>query len=412
MIMSKRKASKVPQIRFRGHIEEWEEKTIGSILAEVKRTIVLEDSQKYELITVKRRNDGIVSRGCLFGRDILVKNYSQLKAGDFVISKRQVVHGATGRVPEHLDNAIVSNEYLVATDSKDISTEFLTILSSLPEMKKNFFLSSYGVDIEKLFFDVDAWKKRTIKIPLKPEQEIISSCLRELDQLLHQHQHKHDKLVTLKQAMLQKMFPQPGATKPEVRFKGFEEEWRREGLESLTSFAKGQGYSKGDLVASGTPIILYGRLYTNYETVISNVDTFVLEKKGVIKSKGREVIVPASGETAEDIARASAVTAEGIILGGDLNIVFPSKLLDPIFLALTLSSGSPQKELASKAQGKSVVHLRNADIKEINIPYPGLPEQKKIGAYFRQIDELIARHATQLEKLKQIKAACLEKMFF
>ena len=131
----------------------------------------------------------------------------------------------------------------------------------------------------------------------------------------------------------------------------------------VAEFSKGSGYSKGDLVEYGTPIILYGRLYTNYETRISDVDTFVEAKVGSVYSKGGEVIVPASGETAEDIARAATVDKSGILLGGDLNIVMPNKDINSSFLAISISSGNPQRELAKKAQGKSVVHIHNEEIK-------------------------------------------------
>ena len=345
------------------------------------------------------------------GRDILVKNYSQLQTGDFLISKRQVVHGATGIVPEELNNAIVSNEYLVSIGNNEITTEFLTILASLPAMRQQFFLSSYGVDIEKLFFDAEDWKKRSVTIPSPTEQTEISGYFRELDRLIELHQRKHDKLVTLKKAMLQKMFPQPGATTPEIRFKGFEGKWAEEKLGKLGTLSKGRGYSKNDLLAFGTPIVLYGRLYLNYQTEISYVDTFVTEKNKSVKSIGKEVIIPASGETAEDIARASAILVEGIILGGDLNIIYPIKELDSCFLAITLSNGKPQTDLAKRAQGKTVAHVRKEDIKSISIYYPKLIEQQKISTYFRTLDELISKHAIQLQKLQQIKSACLEKMF-
>lgn len=83
--------------------------------------------------------------------------------------------------------------------------------------------------------------------------------------------------------------------------------WEQRKLLELATFSKGMGYSKSDLRESGTPIILYGRLYTKYETVIHDVDTFVDAKSGSIYSEGGEVIVPASGETAEDISIASVV---------------------------------------------------------------------------------------------------------
>lgn len=409
--MLKQPDSKVPEIRFKGFSENWEVNPIRKILSEIKRPITLEDNSQYELVTVKRRNGGIVSRGYLMGRDILVKNYSQLQTGDFLISKRQVVHGATGIVPEELNNAIVSNEYLVSIGNNEITTEFLTILASLPAMRQQFFLSSYGVDIEKLFFDAEDWKKRSVTIPSPTEQTEISGYFRELDRLIELHQRKHDKLVTLKKAMLQKMFPQPGATTPEIRFKGFEGKWAEEKLGKLGTLSKGRGYSKNDLLAFGTPIVLYGRLYLNYQTEISYVDTFVTEKNKSVKSIGKEVIIPASGETAEDIARASAILVEGIILGGDLNIIYPIKELDSCFLAITLSNGKPQTDLAKRAQGKTVAHVRKEDIKSISIYYPKLIEQQKISTYFRTLDELISKHAIQLQKLQQIKSACLEKMF-
>jgi len=182
-------------------------------------------------------------------------------------------------------------------------------------------------------------------------------------------------------------------------------------LGDVAEFSKGSGYSKGDLVEYGTPIILYGRLYTNYETRISDVDTFVEAKVGSVYSKGGEVIVPASGETAEDIARAATVDKSGILLGGDLNIVMPNKDINSSFLAISISSGNPQRELAKKAQGKSVVHIHNEEIKNLVLPFPIKDEQNKIASYFCQLDNLITLHQRKYDKLVMSKKSMLEKMF-
>ena len=146
---------------------------------------------------------------------------------------------------------------------------------------------------------------------------------------------------------------------------------------------------------TGTPIILYGRLYTKYQFAISEVDTFAVPRNGAVYSQGNEVIVPASGETAEDIARASAVEKSGVLLGGDLNILRPFDFINPLFLALAISNGEPQKELAKKAQGKSVVHIHNTDIQEVTIAYPSRTEQDRIVSVFRQLDHLITLHQRQ-----------------
>ena len=160
----------------------------------------------------------------------------------------------------------------------------------------------------------------------------------------------------------------------------------------MASYSKGKGYSKEDLAESGTPVILYGQLYTRYESLIEEVDTFVEANNDGVYSQGDEVIVPASGETAEDIARASAVAQPGVLLGGDLNILRPNKSITSLFMALSLSSGTTQKELTKRAQGKSVVHIHNSDIQDVAISYPTIEEQIQIGAFFQQLDSLITLH--------------------
>ncbi|MDD3107330.1 MAG: restriction endonuclease subunit S, partial [Bacilli bacterium] len=151
--------------------------------------------------------------------------------------------------------------------------------------------------------------------------------------------------------------------------------WEQCELSEIATFSKGSGYTKGDLVDNGSPIILYGRLYTNYETYISDVDTFVVQKTGSVISTGGEVIVPASGETVEDIAIASVVEKPGTILGGDLNIIHPNDIIDSTFLALSITYGIPHVVMAKRAQGKSVVHLHNSDLKKVILNFPEKIEQ-------------------------------------
>ena len=182
-------------------------------------------------------------------------------------------------------------------------------------------------------------------------------------------------------------------------------------MDDVAEFSKGSGYSKGDLIESGTPIILYGRLYTKYETTISDVDTFVEAKDGSVYSKGGEVIVPASGETAEDIARAATVEKSGILLGGDLNVVIPNEDINSAFLAISISNGNLQRELAKKAQGKSVVHIHNEEIRNLVVPFPTKMEQRKIETYFSNLDHLITLHQRKYEELKKLKKFMLQNMF-
>ena len=196
---------------------------------------------------------------------------------------------------------------------------------------------------------------------------------------------------------------------PYIRFHGFDDAWEQRKAIDIADYSKGNGYSKGDLTDAGTPIILYGRLYTKYQFAISEVDTFAVPRNGAVYSQGNEVIVPASGETAEDIARASAVEKSGVLLGGDLNILRPFDFINPLFLALAISNGEPQKELAKKAQGKSVVHIHNTDIQEVTIAYPSRTEQDRIVSVFCQLDHLITLHRVSWKSSKASKKHCLKK---
>ena len=198
---------------------------------------------------------------------------------------------------------------------------------------------------------------------------------------------------------------------PNVRFKGFTYDWELRKLKGIASFSKGNGYSKKSLLENGNPIILYGQLYTNYQTIISEVNTFAKVNEKSVISSGGEVIVPASGETPEDISRASVVRESGIILGGDLNVIKPFKFLTPPFLALTISNGASKNQMVRRAQGKSIVHLHNSDLKQIKLFIPKINEQKKISSFFQKLDTLLVLYQRKIGLLQQLKKAMLQRLF-
>lgn len=199
--------------------------------------------------------------------------------------------------------------------------------------------------------------------------------------------------------------------KPDIRFNGFNGEWEEKNLGKICTFSKGHGYSKNDLTSEGTPVYLYGQMYTNYKTILLQSDKFVRPQSGSVYSTGKEVILPASGETPEDIARATAVLAKGIILGGDINIVYPPKELKQEFLALSISYENNKSKLAEQAQGATISHLHGSDIAKLSIAYPSSAEQNKIGNLFSQIDSLISSTQKELDKLVSLKKCMLQKMF-
>lgn len=199
---------------------------------------------------------------------------------------------------------------------------------------------------------------------------------------------------------------------PKIRFKGFSGEWKRSTLGDLALFSKGSGYSKSDICKEGTPVILYGRMYTKYQSVFDEIDTFVNPKDNSVVSKGGEVIIPGSGESPEDISLAAMVKNEGVILGGDLNILkFNQKVNDPAFMSMAITYSPTRAELSSYSQGKTVVHLRNSEIAKGTIRYPNISEQNTIVNYVLSLDAQISASTSRLASLKQMKAASLQAMF-
>ena len=198
---------------------------------------------------------------------------------------------------------------------------------------------------------------------------------------------------------------------PSLRFPEFTGEWKEERLSEIADIYKGAGISKDQLSDNGEPCILYGELYTKYKTetiteVISRTD---IDNTKLVRSKANDVIIPCSGETAEDIATARCVIKDGILLGGDLNIIRLHNY-DGSFVSYQLN-GKRKYDIAKVAQGVSVVHLYGEHLKGVKTVNPCLAEQKKISRFLSLLDERIAVQNRLIEDLKKFKCAIVEKLY-
>ena len=272
---------------------------------------------------------------------------------------------------EENDKYTLNQRIAGITSSENTYPYFLHIL-----MNRHPYFLAFDDGVKQTNLSVSDVLNFETYYPEYEEQKQIGEYFRNLDRLITLHQREFAFLCKEKSK----------------KFRYIKNAWEQRKAIDIADYSKGNGYSKGDLTDAGTPIILYGRLYTKYQFAISEVDTFAIPRNGAVYSQGNEVIVPASGETADDIARASAVEKSGVLLGGDLNILRPFDFINPLFLALAISNGEPQKELAKKAQGKSVVHIHNTDIQEVTIAYTSRTEQDRIVSFFRKLDHLITLH--------------------
>ena len=405
----------VPEIRFSGFTDPWEQRKLGEVATfGGGHTPSMSDSDNYEGGNVLWVTSQDVKSHYLDGTTTQItekgaKELTLYPAGSLVMVTRSGILRRTLPVAELRKPSTVNQDIRVILPQGKYYGQWLLqfFISRNKELLLEF--GKTGTTVESV--DFSKMRDMVLLTPSLPEQQQIGHYFARLDNLITLHQRKYDKLCVLKKSMLDKMFPKGGSLYPEIRFAGFTDPWEQRKLGELCSFSKGCGYSKNNLRDQGTPIILYGRLYTNYETQIHSVDTFVDPLENSVYTEGGEVIVPASGETAEDISIASVVEKPGIILGGDLNIITPSAVVNSVFLALELSYGKPHFDLAKRAQGKSVVHIHNEDIANVFFDRPCIAEQRRIGAFFDRLDSLITLHQRKLELLRNIKKSMLDKMF-
>jgi type I restriction enzyme, S subunit len=181
-------------------------------------------------------------------------------------------------------------------------------------------------------------------------------------------------------------------------------------LGKIAAFSKGKGISKSDITENGEfECIRYGELYTYYDEVIDTIKSRTNSKfENLVFSEANDVIIPASGETQIDIAKASCVIKTGVALGSDLNIIKTKN--NGIFLSYYLNN-KKKKDIANLAQGISVVHLYSSQLALLNIDLPCIEEQTKIANFLMVIDEKINHCQSERVNTEVWKKGLLQQMF-
>lgn len=389
---------------------DWASKKIGQWLKLAERPIVLQDEEEYQLVTIRRGFGGVDSRGSFLGKNVLVKNYFIVKTGDFIISKRQIAHGACGIVPPELDGAVVSNEYNVFLPQDGTNIQMFNLMMQLPHYKRLFYLMSDGVHIEKLLFKTQDWMKRKLAMPLLKEQKKIAEILATQDKAIELQGRKIEELKRFKQGCLERMFPRKGQKVPEKRFPGFTDDWEQRKLSDIGKARSGVGFP--DAEQGGVTGIPF------FKVSDMNLD-----------GNESEMTVANNYVTAEQIAvhRWSPITelpaiffakvGAAVMLNRKRLCRFPF-LLDNNTMAYSLSSTKWDADFAkalfgtvdltSLVQVGALPSYNAGDVESMEIYLPSLLEQEQIGGFFKQLDNLITLHQRKLEEMKNQKKALMQ----
>lgn len=252
-----------------------------------------------------------------------------------------------------------------------------------------------------------------VSIPSVPEQQKIASYFSDLDAEITLHQLKHKKLLALRAVMLDRMFPKLGRSVPEVRFKGFSEPWNSVVLGDIgRSYSGLFGKTKEDFGIGDGRFVTYMGVFNN-----AICDPAATEAIGIDRSQNEvkrgDVMFTISSETPEEVGMSS------VWLGDEENVYLnsfcfgfrPLASLRSEFLAYVLRASAFRSRVRVLAQGISRYNISKAKVMNIPISVPNEEEQERIGVYFCALDTLIEKHEIKIQKLQQIKSACLEAMF-
>lgn len=188
--------------------DEWVKVKIGDLLKRVKRYVDWDDDAQYDLVSVKRGSEGLYHRKSIYGREKKTKKLHTLKEGDFVISRMQVVHGATAYVTPEFEGMHVSNSYIIlrSREEANIDTKFFAWLAKMPYMYHLAYLASHGVHIEKMTFKPKFYFKSEVKIPPSvEEQREIVSILKTCEQEIETLRDEREALQRQKKGVMQKL---------------------------------------------------------------------------------------------------------------------------------------------------------------------------------------------------------------
>lgn len=193
--------------RLPGFEGAWEKVTYGDLLKVVKRSVEWDDNDLYQLISVRRRSGGIFERERLYGHQIKVKDLRTAKAGDFLFSKMQIVHGASALVTPEFDGAKISGSYIavVASQSSKLDMNFFNWYSRMPYFYHQTYVSSYGVHIEKMTFDFESFLGLAMHLPTLEEQQAIVKILSASENQITLLQKQLEQVKEQKKGLMQQL---------------------------------------------------------------------------------------------------------------------------------------------------------------------------------------------------------------
>ena len=397
--------TEIPSIRFHGFDDAWEQRKVSDLLVERNEQAPMSD--EYPLMAFIA-NEGVAPKGERYDRSSLVndtagKLYKKTEFGDFIYSSNNLETGSIGL--NKYGNACISPVYSIfqptgLADSDFIGRRFVRkdFINAMVKWRQGVIYGQWKIH-ESDFLKIE------VSVPSVEEQRKIGAFLDHLDDLITLHKRKFEKLTNVKKSMLEKMFPKDGADVPEVRFKGFTGAWKRKRFSELYESV----IQKNDLTYGVDKNITVASMQYRPDIKVTDIEylrTYNVLKLGDIAFEGHQSKEFRYGRFVEnDIG-------DGIV--SHIFAVFrPKTDYDLMFWKYAINNERIMRPVLVRCTKASTMmnDLVSRDFLEESILVPDIEEQRKIGKFFDNLDDLITLHQRELGKLQNLKKAMLEKMF-
>jgi Restriction endonuclease S subunits len=403
----------MPAIRFKGFSDEWEENKLEEL--------ALVERGKF---TVRPRNDPryfggnipFVQTGDIVNSPLYLSHISQtLNAEGLKVSKLFPRNTVLITIAANIGDTTITNFDVACTDSV-VAIQLKTDIASSVWIKflldtKKEELDSKATQNAQKNINLQVLKPLLFATPSFAEQTQIGSYFQNLDNLISLHQAKVNKLVNLKKAMLEKMFPKPGADVPEIRFKGFEGAWEEKSLGKIAIVRTGFPFDSDGFSFDGEYLVITNGNIQNESPHVDNTtgNRINIKNETIIREyvlNINDILVTMDGT----VGRTAKVADTKQILAQRVGRLTANS--NPDFLYYVLNTGDFYKNMVLISSGGTIKHISLNEISSYLIKIPKIKEEEqKIGFYFKNLDKLITLHRSELNKLNNLKKACLEKMF-
>ena len=403
---------KKPALRFKGFTDPWEQRKFSDITfpaGEKNR-----DNLPLESYSITNEH-GFIPQDEKFEnggtmREADKRMYYIVSPNSFAYNPARINVGSIGYQNTGKD-VIVSSLYEVFKTSDDVDDRLLWHWFKSPDFQKLIFqLQEGGV---RLYFYYDKLCMGTVSLPSLEEQRKIGQFFDSLDTLITLHQRKYEKLVNIKKSMLDKMFPQNGASVPEIRFKGFTDPWEQRKLDEAFDFTvPNNTLSRAELNQESGSVrnVHYGDVLIKYGSVLDAQNDelpFITGRskddfKGALLQNGDIIIADtAEDETTGKVCEIVNIQDKDVVAGLHTMVCRPKNKTAEGYFGYYMNSSSYHHQLLPLMQGIKVLSLSKTNVQKTTVKYPkDKAEQQKIADCLRRIDTLITLH--QREHIKPI----------